>query len=112
MGQMKKSCDIAEYKYPPSSHTVVFILDQSSCHSNYNEKVLIARNILVKDGGSRIVRVTVFAGQSQLMITATGHVKCLRTNLTEISINSSGLRADEMQTILSNNHDFFWTKTK
>ena len=40
--QMKTACNIAEFKYPSHSHTVVFILDQSSCHRKFNEKALLA----------------------------------------------------------------------
>ena len=51
MKQIKTVCDIAEVKFPPSTHTVLFILDQSSCHWKYDEKALVARNSLLKDGG-------------------------------------------------------------
>ncbi len=63
---MKNACDIAEVKYPPSTHTVVFILDQSSCHKKFAEHALIAKNILVKDGGPRRVRDTTWARAPQL----------------------------------------------
>ena len=33
MAQVKKACDIAEAKYPLNKHTVVFVFDQSSCHT-------------------------------------------------------------------------------
>ena len=56
--QMKTACDIAEFKYPSHSHSIAFILDQSSCHRKFDEKALIARNILVKDGGPRRIRDT------------------------------------------------------
>ena len=59
--------DIAHFKYPASSHTVVFILDQSSYHWKFDDKALVTRNILVKDGGPRQVRDTVWAGQPQTM---------------------------------------------
>ena len=47
-----------------STHDVLFIFDQSSCHKKADEKALIAKNILVKDGGPRRVRDTVWAGSS------------------------------------------------
>ena len=65
LAQMKIACDIAQFKYPPHSHTVVFILDQSSCHRKFDEKALLARIILDKDGGPRRVRDTVWAGKPQ-----------------------------------------------
>ena len=55
MEQMKKACDI---KYPSNSHTIVFVLDQSSCHKKFDQHALIPKNILVKDGGQHRVRDT------------------------------------------------------
>ena len=51
--QVKTACDIAEAKYDPSKHTILFVFDQSSCHKKFYEKALLARNILVQDGGER-----------------------------------------------------------
>lgn len=112
MAQMKTACDITEMKYPPSSHTVVFILDQSSCHRKFDERALVARNILVKDGGSRRVRDTVWAGQPQSMVLPDGSAKGLRTILHERGINTSTLEADDMRTILSYHDDFMNEKTQ
>ena len=33
--QIKIACDIAQFKYPPHSHTVVFILDQITLHAAF-----------------------------------------------------------------------------
>ena len=65
LAQMKIACNIAQFKYPPHTHTVVFILDQSSCHRKFDEKALLARIILDKDGEPRRVRDTVWAGKPQ-----------------------------------------------
>ena len=51
MAQLKSACYIAECKYDPAKHTIVFVFDQSSCHKKIDEKALIAKSILVKDGG-------------------------------------------------------------
>ena len=110
--QIKTACDITEIKYPPSSHTVVFIIDQSSCHRKFHERALVARNILVKDGGSRRVRDTVWAGQPQSVVLPDGSAKGLRTILHERSINTSTLKADDMRIILSNHDDFVNEKTQ
>ena len=76
---MKDACDIALFKYPSNTRTVVFILDQSSCHRKFGEKALITKNILVKDSGPRRVWDTVFAGRPQSMVMAGGEAKGLRT---------------------------------
>lgn len=112
MEQMKHACDIAEYKYPLSSHTVVFVFDQSSCHKKFDDMALIARNILVKDGGLRKVRDTVWAGRPQSMVMPDGSAKGLRTILAERGINTATLKADDMRTILSNHDDFATEKTQ
>ena len=106
MEQMVTACDIATIKYPSHSHTVVFILDQSSCHRKFDEKALIARSILVKDGGPRRVRDKVCAGHPQSMVTEDGSAKGLRTILQERGINVGTLKADDMRTILANHEDF------
>ena len=62
MAQVKNTCDIAVAKYPLNKHTIVFVFDQSSCHTKYDDNTLIAKNILVKDGGSRRIRDTIWAG--------------------------------------------------
>ena len=53
MAQVKNACDFAEAKYPLNKHTIVFVFDQSSCHTKYDDNALLAKNILVKDGGPR-----------------------------------------------------------
>ena len=106
MEQMVIACDIAAIKYPSHSHTAVFILDQSSCHQKFNEKALIARNILVKDGGPCRVRDTVWANHLQSMVKGDGSAKGLRTILQERGINVGTLKADDMRTILANHEDF------
>lgn len=110
--QMERACDIAEFKYPPSSNTVVFILDQSSCHKKYSEQALLAKNILVKDGGPRRVRDTKWAGAHQSMVHPDGTAKGLKTILNERGINTATLRADDMRTLLSYHEDFLTEKTQ
>ena len=112
MTQMKTACDIVEVKYPPSSHTVAFILDQSSCHRKFDDQALVARNILVKDGGPRRVRDTVWGGRPQSMVLPDRSAKGLRTILAERGIFTSTLKADDMRIILSNHDDFANEKTQ
>ena len=106
MAQVKNACDIAEVKYPPSQHTLVFIFDQSSCHTKYDDQALLAKNILVKDGGPRRVRDTVWAGNVQEMVLPDGRAKGLRTVLTERGINPQRMKADDMRIVLSQHDDF------
>ena len=112
MEQIKTACDITEVKFTPSTHTLLFILDQSSCHRKYDEKALVAWNILLKDGGPRHVRDTVWAGKPQSMVLSDGSAKGLRTILTERGIFVSTIKADDMRTILSNHDDFLNEKTQ
>ncbi len=58
--------------YPSYSHTVVFVLDQSSCHTKYFPLALNAKNILKEDGGPKRVR---WAGNPQLMVNPNGTAK-------------------------------------
>ena len=111
MSQVKIACDIAEAKYDPSKHTVVFVFDQSSCHKKFDEKALLAKNILVKDGGERRVRDTTWAGRPQIMVNPDGTAKGLRTILAERGINTVRMKADDMRTVLSNHDDFVNEKT-
>ena len=111
MSQVKIACDIAEAKYDTSKHTLVFIFDQSSCHKKFDDKALIAKNILVKDGGERRVRDTTWAGRPQAMVHPDGTAKGLRTILTERGINHTRMKADDMRTVLSYHEDFINEKT-
>ena len=111
MAQVKKACDIAEAKYPLDKHTIAFVFDQSSCHTKYDDHALLAKSILVKDGGPRRVRDTVWAGSVQTMVIPDGQAKGLRTILAERGINTVLMKADNMRTVLSNHDDFRTEKT-
>ena len=81
------TCDIAEVKYPHNKHTLIYVFHQSSCHTTeYGDQSLLAKNIMVKDGGPRRVRdtCTVWAGNVQEMVLPDGSAKGLRTS-TEAS---------------------------
>ena len=111
MEQMKNAADIADFKYERSQYTVVWLFDQSSCHRKFDEHALLAKNILVKDGGPRRVRDTVWAQKPQRMVTEDGIAKGLRTILSERGINTVNMRADDMRVVLSNHDDFVNEKT-
>ena len=111
LAQIKIACDIAQSKYPPHSHTVVFILDQSSSNRQFDEKALLARIILVKDGGACCVRDTVWAGKPQPILLPDGSAKGLRTILKDHDINTT-LKADDSKTILTHHKGFVTEKTQ
>ena len=77
MEQMENAADIANVKYE-ATHTIVWLFDQSSCHKTYADYVLQASKILVKDGGPRRVRDTIWGGNPQSMVNLDGTAKGLR----------------------------------
>lgn len=87
-------------------HTLVFVFTQSSCHTKYDDHAFLAKNMLVKDGGPRRVRDTVWAGRVQEMVLPGGSAKGLRTILADQGINHERMKADDMRTVLSNHVDF------
>ena len=105
MEQIQNAANIADIKYG-CSYTIVWLFDQSSCHRKFDELSLQASKILVKDGGSRRVRDTVWAGRPHSMVNAGGSAKGLRTILLERGINTERMKADDMRVVLSNYEDF------
>lgn len=110
MEQVKNAADIASFKYG-HSHTIVWLFDQSSCHRKFDEHALQAKSLLVKDGGPRRVRDTIWAGKPQSMVDSTGQAKGLCTILRERGINTERMRADDMRIVLSNHDDFAHEQT-
>ena len=55
MRQIETECKLAEYKYPSSTHTLVWLFDQSSCHKAYAPDALNVNNMNVKPGGAQAV---------------------------------------------------------
>ena len=111
MAQMRNAVDIADIKYKRDHYTVVWLFDQSSCQRKFDEYVLQARNILVKDGGPRRVRDTMWAGQPQRMVHDDGTAKGLRTIFRERGINTERMNAKDMRIVLSFHEDFANEKT-
>ena len=104
------ACDIADVKYPNDKYTLIWLFDQSSCHKKFNDDALVSK-ILVKDGGPRRVRDTVWARETQSMVNEDGTAKGLRTILRERGINTERMLANDMRTVLSNHEDFINEKT-
>ena len=111
MKQVETAADIAEFKYPAATHTLVWLFDQSSCHRKMDNMALQANKLLVKDGGPRRVRDTTWAGRPQNMLNDDGTAKGLRTILRECGINSASMKADDMRIVLQNHEDFRTEKT-
>ena len=91
------SCSVALYS--ASSHTVVFILEQSNCHKKLDEYALTPKRILKKDGGPHRVRDTVWDGNHFPMVNPDGTAKGLETILKERGILEpalKNLKADNM----------------
>ena len=97
-------------RYGNGQHTIIWLFGQSSCHRKFDDLALIANNILVKDGGPRRVRDTVWAQQPQSMVTEDGTAKGLWTILSEHGMTERML-ADDMRVVLSNHEDFANDKT-
>ena len=51
MAQVKNVCDIAEAKYRPSQHIIVFVFYQSRCHTKYDDHALLVKSIIVSGQG-------------------------------------------------------------
>ena len=83
-----------------------YILDQSSCHRKFDDKALVAQNILVKGSGPRHVTDSVWAGKLQSMVFSDATAKGLGTILQEQRIFTTVLKANDTRVILSNNYDF------
>ena len=52
MLQMENAVRIAEFKYNPAMHTVVWLFGQSSCHKAYAPDALNAKKMNVNPGGT------------------------------------------------------------
>ena len=107
MQQVEFTADIAETRYDDATtHTLVWLFDQSSRHRKMDELALVSSKVLVKDGGPRRVRETTWAGQPQPMVNGGGMAKGLTTILHERGINTHNMRADDMRVVLQNHEDF------
>ena len=112
MRQIEKASKIAELKYPPAMHSLVWLFDQSSCHRAYAPDSLNVNNMNVRPGGAQaVMRDTVWAGKIQKMVDANGIPKGMKQVLEERGINTATLLGPDMRIILANNDDFKSEKT-
>ena len=113
VSQVETAIKIAEFKYPPSDNTIVFLFDQSSGHCAYADDALHAHKMNVSDGGKQpFQRDTVWDGRPQKMVTADGLQKGLKTVLEERSVNVKKMHKDDMIKILSKMRDFKFQKSR
>ncbi len=112
MAQIERAALIAEHKYPPAMHTVVWLFDQSSCHKAYAPDALNATHMNVHPGGAQpALHDTVWAGRPQKLVGSDGVPKGMKQVLEERGINTATLLAADMRVILSNYEDFRTEKT-
>ena len=111
--QVKQALNIAEIKYPVSSHSIVFLFDQSSGHTAYAEDALNVNRMNVNPGGSQPkMHETTWNGKVQRMVDSKGTPKGMRQVLMERGIDVRGMKADDMRKTLKEMHDFKYEKTK
>ena len=90
--------EIAEFKYP-SKHYNLFLSDQSSGHTAYDDDALIVSRMNVKPGGCQPkMRDTVYDGVTQRMVFDP---KGMKQILIERHINVKGMRAAEIQRVFT-----------
>ena len=113
MQQVKQAVEIAEFKYPSERYNLLFLFDQSSGHTAYDDDALIVSRMNVKPGGSQPkMRDTVYDGVTQRMVFDDGTPKGMKQILIERHINVKGMRAADMQRVLSEMRDFKYERTK
>ena len=111
--QVKPALTIAEIKYPASSHSIVFLFDQSSGHTAYAEDSLNTNRMNVNSGGSQPrMHDTIWDGKVQKMVDSKGTPKGMRQVLMERGVDVRGMKADDMRKTLKEMHDFKYEKTK
>ena len=107
MKQMENAVKIAEFKYTPAMHTLVWLFDRSSCHRAYAQDALNSNNMNVKP----VMTDTVWAGKVQRLVFHDGVPKGMKQVLEERGINTGTFKADDMRVILANHDDFRVEKT-
>ena len=110
MEQVEIAIRIAEAKYPPATHNIVFLFDQRSGHRVFADDVSNAQRTNVEDGAMQpFQRDTIWNCQPQRMLTSSGKQKGLQTVLQECGIDTSGMIKNDMIKTL---HDFQTQRSK
>ena len=112
MAQIERAVCIAEFKYPPAMHTLVWLFDQNSCHRAYASDALNVNNMNVRPGGAQaVMKDTVWAGRIQIMVDDNGIPKGMKKILEERGINTATLKGPYIRIILADHDDFRSEKT-
>jgi len=96
---------VFEKKY--TGHKGVFIFDNALTHTAKESNALVARHIGVNDGGKqRILRDTIWNGQTQKLVNEQGKPKGLKTILIERGLYNREMKKEDMIEALSKCEDF------
>ena len=97
MKQVKEAVTIAKIMYPSENYNLVFLFDQSSGHTAYDDDALIVSRMNVKPGGCQPkMRDTVWDGKPFRMVSDDGTPKGMRQVLIDRHINVKGMVAADM----------------
>ena len=97
--QVDEAITIFEDKYPECQG--MFIFDNAPSHMKEPDDALNVEKMNVKDGGKQpFMKDTIWNGNVQKMVTAEGIQKGLRTVLGERGINTDGMVAEKLRSIL------------
>ena len=111
MHNVKNAVKIAEHIYPPATHTIIWLFDQSSCHKAFAEDALHVRHMNVFPGGQSQMHGTMWGRRVQKMVMEDRRPKGTKMVLEERGINTRKMNADDMRVVLSNHEDFRTEKT-
>ena len=112
MANVKDAVKITTLIYASTSHTVVSVFDQSSCHRAFADGALNVRWMNVRPGGAQpAMRDTMWGRRVQKMVLDDGTPKGMKMVLEERGINTSNMNADDMRVVLANHDDFQNEKT-
>lgn len=101
--QVQRAEGIARIKYPPDSHSLIWIFDQSSGHRAFKEDSLNVNRMNVNPGGAQpIMRDTLWNGKVQRMVLPNGQPKGMRLVLQERGVDTSQMKAADMCLVLGN----------
>ena len=108
MANVRKACEIAEFKYARSGYELVWIFDQSAGHHAYDDDALVATRMNVNPGGQqpKMHPGKLPDGREQQMVYPDGTPKGLRAVLTERGVNTTGMTKQDMITTLQQHDDF------
>ena len=108
--QVARTIDIFERVHPHT--TALFLFDNAPSHQKVADDALNADKMNVGPGGKQpVMRDTIWGGKVQRMVDEHGIPKGMKTILEERGVNTLGMRAKEMRTLLKTFPDFDRQKT-